>query len=68
MMTSSRSSASPTGQAEGGPTRRGFLAGAVAIAGFPYIVPGHVLGKNGRAAASERITVGVIGTGGPGHR
>jgi len=44
-------------------SRRQFISGAAAVAGFPYVVPGRALGKNGRAAASERITVGVIGTG-----
>jgi predicted dehydrogenase len=62
-MTSSGSPKSPTGQSGGALSRRRFIAGAAAVAGFPYVVPGRALGKNGRAAASERITVGVIGTG-----
>jgi Oxidoreductase family, NAD-binding Rossmann fold/Oxidoreductase family, C-terminal alpha/beta domain len=62
-MTSSPFSMSSTGQPDGTLSRRTFLAGAAAVAGFPYIVPAGALGKNGRAAASERITIGVIGTG-----
>jgi predicted dehydrogenase len=48
-------------------TRRGFLksvastAGAMAV--FPYIVPSSAVGNAGAVAASERITVGFIGTG-----
>ncbi|MHC4739276.1 MAG: Gfo/Idh/MocA family protein, partial [Planctomycetota bacterium] len=38
---------------------------AVAI-GFPYIVPSSVLGSAGNVAASERITIGLIGIGGRG--
>jgi len=51
-------------------TRRSFLrAGAgVAVGGaaFPYVVPSAALGGAGAIAASERITVGFIGTGGHG--
>lgn len=47
--------------------RREFLkkaAGtAVGAISFPYIVSSRALGKNGAAAASERIVVGCIGTG-----
>ena len=47
--------------------RRCFLkraAGAsVAAVGFPYLVRSSALGKSGTVAASERITVGFIGTG-----
>ena len=50
--------------------RRHFLksaAGAsVAAVGFPYLVRSSALGKSGAVAASERITVGFIGTGGHG--
>jgi len=44
--------------------RRGFLrmAGAAAV-GFPYVVSSSALGGSGSAAASERITLGFIGTG-----
>ncbi len=48
-------------------TRRSFLKGAaLAAAGAamgPNIVPGRALGLAGAAPASERITIGVIGTG-----
>ncbi|MDI6449838.1 Gfo/Idh/MocA family protein [Anaerobaca lacustris] len=46
--------------------RRAFLkqtAFAVSSAAIPYFVPSSVLGKAGAVAASERITVGFIGTG-----
>jgi predicted dehydrogenase len=36
---------------------------AFAAAAFPAIIPGSALGKNGAVAASNRITVGVIGCG-----
>lgn len=46
--------------------RRNFLrsitASSVAI-GFPTIIPATVLGKNGKVAPSERITMGSIGLG-----
>ena len=51
-------------------SRREFLgktAGiALGAAGFPYIISSSALGKNGAVAASERITMGVVGTGGMG--
>jgi predicted dehydrogenase len=51
-------------------SRRRFLgkaAGAsLAAIGLPYLVPSSALGKAGAVAASERITVGFIGTGGHG--
>jgi predicted dehydrogenase len=47
--------------------RRRFLKETVgvsaAVVGFPYLVPSSVLGKAGTVAASERITLGFIGTG-----
>ena len=52
-------------------TRRRFLQGASAAAAgaiaFPYIVPSSVLGKDGKVAPSNRITMGWIGTGGQGR-
>ena len=52
--------------------RRQFLkrsTGVVAAAwGFPYIVPGSALGKDGQIAPSERINVGSIGVGLDGQR
>jgi thiol-disulfide isomerase/thioredoxin len=44
-------------------SRRQFLQGAAGVLAFPFVVPGAALGKDGATAASERITVGVIGTG-----
>ena len=47
-------------------TRRGFLKTAAVGAGFtalPYFVPASVLGRDGNIAASNRITMGVIGAG-----
>ena len=49
-------------------SRRSFLKGAassVAFA-FPAIVPASALGAGGTTAPSERITMGIIGTGGQG--
>lgn len=47
-------------------TRRAFLRGAASALTFPYIVPSSALGKAGTVAASNRITMGSIGTGGMG--
>ncbi len=47
-------------------SRRTALAGAAALA-VPYFVPAHVLGGQGQPAPSDRITLGVIGTGGRGR-
>lgn len=51
-------------------SRRQFLrrsAGvSAAILGFPQIVPSSVLGLNGAVAPSNRIAVGIIGTGNQG--
>ena len=47
-------------------TRRQFLKGAAAAgtaAAFPAIVPASALGRDGHVAASERINMGVIGSG-----
>jgi len=50
--------------------RRSFLkkatGAALGVFGFPYLVRSSALGKAGAVAASERITVGFIGTGGHG--
>ena len=45
--------------------RRQFLQSGVAAgaAVAPYVVPGHVLGRDGAVPPSERITVGGIGIG-----
>ncbi|MEM7234628.1 MAG: Gfo/Idh/MocA family oxidoreductase, partial [Planctomycetota bacterium] len=48
-------------------SRRGFLKGATAAAlTAPIIIPASALGKDGRAAPSERIVMGCIGVGGRG--
>ena len=44
-------------------SRRHFLASSAAALGFPTIIPATALGKGGRPAPSERITVGAIGWG-----
>lgn len=52
-------------------TRRGFLKGTAAIAGgigFPAIVPGSILGRNGTIAPGDRINLGFIGLGRKGFR
>lgn len=46
-----------------GLSRRGFLTGTAAALGFPAVVSASALGRAGRPAASERITVGVLGQG-----
>jgi predicted dehydrogenase len=57
-------------QAQGHSSRRDFLRGTIpaAAAGFafPAIVPGSALGLSGTVAPSNRVTVGVIGTGNQG--
>jgi predicted dehydrogenase len=50
---------------QGGTTRRGFITRSVAAGAavsVPWIVPARALGRGG-VAASERITLGVIGIG-----
>ena len=47
-------------------SRRRFVAGIGAAAAAPYFVPATSLGAPDRAAPSERIGLGVIGTGGRG--
>ena len=51
-------------------TRRSFLRRTTELvastAAVPYIVPSSVLGKDGSAAPSERLTMGAIGIGGQG--
>jgi predicted dehydrogenase len=43
-------------------SRRSFLKGSVALAA-PSIISSTAIGRDGRAAASERLSVGLIGTG-----
>jgi predicted dehydrogenase len=51
-------------------TRRSFLktaaAASAAAIGFPYVVPARALGRDGTVAPSNRITLGVMGTGNQG--
>ena len=46
-------------------SRRRFLksVGAASTLAVPYVIPGHVLGRNGAVPPSERITLGGIGVG-----
>lgn len=46
-------------------TRRDFLT-AAAVVGFPTIVPASALGRDGKVAPSNRVTMGFIGTGNQG--
>jgi predicted dehydrogenase len=57
------------------PSRRDFLRSAAGLGaaaslagafGFPTIIPSSALGKDGAVAASNRLALGVIGTGGRG--
>ncbi|MHB1559678.1 MAG: Gfo/Idh/MocA family protein [Isosphaeraceae bacterium] len=50
---------------KGGLTRRDLLASSVAVPAIaaPWFVPSAALGRDGKTAASERITLGVIGVG-----
>ena len=49
-------------------SRRDLLKGAAACVAVPYIVPGMVLGNSGQPAASNRLTMGMIGLGSMGMR
>jgi predicted dehydrogenase len=47
-------------------SRRNFLGGVVTASGVlaaPHVIPASALGKEGALAPSERITLGIIGTG-----
>lgn len=46
------------------PNRRQAVCALVGAAAAPWLIPGHVLGRNGRAPPSETVRVGVIGCGG----
>ena len=52
-----------------GMTRRHFLAAAGAALATPVLIPSTALGSESRPAASERITMGIVGWGmmGPGN-
>ena len=62
-MTTSRNIAGQDHQTGADFSRRCFLAGTAVALGMPCFVPASALGRAGRPAASERITVGVIGQG-----
>ena len=49
-------------------TRRTFLGGAAAAVAAPYVVPASSLGKAGRPAPSDRLTLGFVGLGSMGLR
>src|SRR5262249_4160008 len=46
-----------------GRTRRQFLGNSMAVAALPWILPSHVLGRDGATAPSGKIALGVIGIG-----
>jgi predicted dehydrogenase len=48
-------------------TRRTFLGQSAALLSAPLFVPAAALGRDEKTAASERIRIGVIGTGGRGR-
>src|SRR5437016_6344242 len=43
-------------------TRRDFILGSIAASAAMY-VPAHVLGREGKVAPNEKITLGIIGIG-----
>jgi predicted dehydrogenase len=45
------------------PSRRRFLAGALAAIAGPHIVPASALGRDNQLPPSERITIGMLGVG-----
>ncbi|MCA9445190.1 MAG: twin-arginine translocation signal domain-containing protein, partial [Candidatus Omnitrophica bacterium] len=47
-------------------SRRSFLKTTTVAALAPMIIPGSALGLNGAVAASNRLTMGLIGCGGHG--
>ncbi|MCC6729793.1 MAG: Gfo/Idh/MocA family oxidoreductase [Chthonomonadales bacterium] len=47
-------------------SRREFVGKATTSIAIPYLVPSGVIGMHGRQGANDRITIGVIGTGGMG--
>jgi predicted dehydrogenase len=49
-------------------TRRSFLRGTASAVAIPYVVASSAVGADGRAPASERLAMGVIGAGGQGTR
>jgi hypothetical protein len=53
-------------QAYDGMNRRRFLGALFSTTVPPLLIPAQILGRNGVVAPSERITVGIIGTGNQG--
>ncbi|HEX4645503.1 MAG TPA: Gfo/Idh/MocA family oxidoreductase, partial [Verrucomicrobiae bacterium] len=47
-------------------SRRRFIAAAGAAIALPTIIPASALGRQGKPAPSERITMGIVGCGGQG--
>lgn len=47
-----------------GISRRSFVTGMGAMLAAPYIIPSTALGAEGNTAPSNRITIGVVGSGG----
>jgi predicted dehydrogenase len=47
--------------------RRSFLKTMLAAGAAPWFVPAHVLGANGQITPSNKLTVGIIGTGARGQ-
>src|SRR5579859_1517373 len=47
-------------------SRRRFIAAAGAAIALPTIIPASALGREGRPAPSERVTMGIVGCGGQG--
>src|SRR5437879_5918963 len=47
-------------------SRRRFIAAAGAAIALPTIIPASALGREGKPAPSERITMGIVGCGGQG--
>ncbi|MCP5114313.1 MAG: gfo/Idh/MocA family oxidoreductase, partial [bacterium] len=45
------------------PSRRRFLKKAATVMAAPALIPASALGKDGRPAPSDRVTMGVAGTG-----
>ena len=50
-----------------GISRRSFVKGAVMAAAAPYIIPASALGAKEKAAAGERLVIGLVGCGGQGR-
>ena len=49
-------------------SRRTFIKSTAAAVAAPYIVPSSALGRDGREAPSDRVTMGLIGLGSMGMR